>query len=57
MNLTAISALHYSSEQLSEFLGECFEGYIIPFSLPPERFAQRFGVKDQPDWLLCLAEC
>ncbi len=46
MNLTAISALHYSSEQLSAFLGECFEGYSVPFSLPPERFAQRFGAED-----------
>jgi ribosomal protein S18 acetylase RimI-like enzyme len=46
MNLTAISALHYSSEQLSAFLGECFEGYSIPFSLPPERFALRFGAED-----------
>jgi hypothetical protein len=29
MNLTAISALHYSSEQLSAFLGECFEGSVL----------------------------
>lgn len=46
MNLTAVSALHYSSEQLSAFLGECFEGYRIPISLTPERFALRFGAED-----------
>ena len=46
MNLTPISALHYSSEQLSDFLGECFEGYSIPVSLSSERFAQRFGAED-----------
>jgi ribosomal protein S18 acetylase RimI-like enzyme len=46
MNLTPISALHYSSEQLSDFLGECFAGYSIPVSLSSERFAQRFGAED-----------
>jgi len=46
MNLTAISALHYSSEQLSAFLSDCFEGYSIPFSLPPEHFSCRFGAEN-----------
>lgn len=58
MNLTAISALHYSSEQLSAILGECFEGYRVPFSLPPERFALRFGAEDisLPDSCVWLNE-
>lgn len=46
MNLTAISALHYSCEQFAAHLGACFEGYSVPFSLPPERFARRFVAED-----------
>ncbi|MGY6031224.1 GNAT family N-acetyltransferase [Phytobacter sp. AG2a] len=45
MNLTPLSALHYSSEQLACFLGACFEGYSVPVSLTPERFALRFGAE------------
>ncbi|MGK9172452.1 GNAT family N-acetyltransferase [Yokenella regensburgei] len=46
MKLTTLSALHYSSEQLSCFLGACFEGYSVPVSLTAERFALRFGAED-----------
>lgn len=45
MNLTSISALHYSSEQLSVFLSDCFAGYSIPFSIAAEHFAHRFGAE------------
>lgn len=46
MNLTTISALHYSSEQFTTHLSACFEGYSVPFSLPTDVFAQRFGAED-----------
>lgn len=42
MNLVAVPAIHYSCEQLATFVGQCFEGYSMPFSLPPALFAQRF---------------
>lgn len=42
MNFVAIPAIHYSCTQLAAFVGQCFEGYSMPFSLPPAVFAQRF---------------
>lgn len=42
MHLIAVPALHYSCEQLAAIVGDCFEGYSVPFSLPPAVFAQRF---------------
>jgi len=42
MNLVAVPAIHYSCEVLTTITGACFEGYRVPFSLPPDIFAQRF---------------
>lgn len=46
MNLVAVPAIHYSCEALSTITGDCFAGYSVPFSLPPDVFAQRFLAED-----------
>ncbi|MGR5943762.1 GNAT family N-acetyltransferase [Enterobacter sp. C4G1] len=43
MELTAVSALHFSAAILTDILERCFQDYFVPFSLTPEAFAQRFG--------------
>lgn len=42
MNFVAVPAIHYSCETLAAITRTCFEGYQVPFSLPPDVFAQRF---------------
>lgn len=56
MQLTTISALHFSFTELAEILGRCFQNYFVPFSLTPEAFALRFSaegmsVEDSCVWL------
>ncbi|MFW0764446.1 GNAT family N-acetyltransferase [Trabulsiella odontotermitis] len=45
MPITVVPATRYSCEQLAAMLGDCFEGYSIPVSLPVPVFAQRFGAE------------
>ncbi|XTZ37811.1 GNAT family N-acetyltransferase [Salmonella enterica] len=45
MNLVAIPAIHYSCAQLASMVGDCFEGYSVPFTLLPAVFAQRFAAE------------
>jgi hypothetical protein len=41
--MIAVSAISFSSEQLSSILNDCFEDYLVPVSLPVTAFVQRFG--------------
>ncbi|MBM3073094.1 N-acetyltransferase [Lelliottia sp. RWM.1] len=43
MELTAVSALHFSVAELTGILERCFQDYFVPFSLTPEAFALRFS--------------
>lgn len=43
MELTAVSALHFSAAMLTDILERCFQDYFVPFSLTPEAFSLRFG--------------
>lgn len=56
MELTAVSALHFSVTELTRILERCFQDYFVPFSLTPEAFALRFAaegmsVEDSCIWL------
>jgi hypothetical protein len=46
MALIAVSAISFSSEQLSSILSDCFEDYLVPVSLPVTAFVQRLALKD-----------
>ena len=41
MELTAVPATCFSSEQLTTILSDCFEDYLVPVSLSVEVFVQR----------------
>lgn len=45
MELTAVSALHYSCADLTHILEHCFQDYFVPIALTPETFALRFGAE------------
>lgn len=45
MELTAVPATCFSSEQLTTILSDCFEDYLVPVSLSVEVFVQRFGAE------------
>lgn len=45
MELTAVPATCFSSEQLTTILSDCFEDYLVPVSLSVEVFVQRFSAE------------
>jgi hypothetical protein len=45
MELTAVPATQFSSEQLTTILNDCFEDYLVPVTLSVEVFVQRFSAE------------
>jgi hypothetical protein len=45
MELTAVSALHFSAAILTDILERCFQDYFVPFSLTPEALPSALALK------------
>jgi len=41
--ITSTTAAHWNSYQLAAILTSCFEGYLTPFTIQGEVFAERFA--------------
>jgi len=44
--ITSTTAAHWNSYQLAAILSSCFEGYLTPFTIQGEVFAERFAAED-----------